>query len=93
MKRARIVLLLLITLFHTSCSKPSRTAIHSSAQGEYIQRHHEESLTLNESMEDQKRPPYPWEELTKCNFPKINKEFFRCRGKDTNPVYLIQKEN
>jgi hypothetical protein len=37
-----------------------------------------------------KRAPYPWEEEARA-FPKITKDFFRCKGCGLNPVHIIEK--
>lgn len=39
-----------------------------------------------------KQPPYPWEEQRISDYPKITKEFFRCKGNSLNPVRCVANE-
>jgi hypothetical protein len=74
---------------NSSSSLPSR----SSLKGEYVFRLHDESFMHVEPMASLERAPYPWEEDRLCHYPKITKDFFRCRGSSLNSVHLVQKEN
>ncbi len=54
---------------------------------------------LHDEMEIQSPPPlpvahdlYPWEIGQVKNLPRINKEFFRCKGCVSNPDRVIEKE-
>ena len=85
-----LVLFLFLELFFTGCSSSSSPS--SLSKGEYIFRHHDESLVQVEPIAPLKRAPYPWEENRQSHYPKITKDFFRCRGSSLNPVNLFQKE-
>ncbi|CUI16100.1 conserved hypothetical protein [Candidatus Protochlamydia naegleriophila] len=74
----------------SSSSKPVSTT--SSLSGEYIYRHHGDSLVQVDPMVPQKRVAYPWEEKQVGAYPKITKDFFRCKGSSLHPVHLVQKE-
>lgn len=82
-------LFLLVGLFLVGCSSPSPTS--SSSKGEYIFRLHDESFVQVEPINILKRTAYPWEENWQCHYPKITKDFFRCRGSSLNPARIIQK--
>ncbi|MFI0435046.1 MAG: hypothetical protein ACH350_04885 [Parachlamydiaceae bacterium] len=83
-------LFFVLGLFFAACSSSSSSSFNVP-RGEYIFRHHDESLIQIQSQVILKRAPYPWEEDRKCDYPKITKDFFRCRGSNLNPVNLIQK--
>lgn len=74
------------------CSNQSDSVslTHNQIEGEYIYRRHDESFVQLEQMTSLKRVPYPWEEEERA-FPKITKDFFRCKGCSLNPVHLIEK--
>lgn len=83
MRKGYIYFLLL-----TSCSSSSPPS-SGPLKGEYIFRNHDEVLVQVEPMIPQKRALYPWEEVHSSNYPKITKEFFRCKGSSFNPVHLV----
>jgi hypothetical protein len=88
-----LAVLLLLMGFLQGCSSSSSSLPSSSPlRGEYIFRHHDESLVQVEPMVSLKRAAYPWEEDRHCSYPKITKDFFRCKGSSLNPVHLVQKE-
>lgn len=83
----------MLLLFLQGCSNStSSLPLNSPIKGEYIYRHHDESLVQVKEMSPLKRSSYPWEEEPLCNYPKITKEFFRCKGSSLNPFHLTQKE-
>ncbi|WP_237753486.1 hypothetical protein [Candidatus Protochlamydia amoebophila] len=85
--------LFIFFIFLTSCSSSSKSTVTpSSLTGEYIYRHHEDSQIQVEPMIFVKRKTYPWEENQSGAYPKITKDFFRCKGTSLNPVRLVQKE-
>src|SRR5215216_1070780 len=84
-----IVLFLLMGLGLGGCSDSSPSSL---PKGEYIFRHHDESFVQIEPMTPLKRALYPWEEDRPSNYPKITKDFFRCRGSSLNPVHLVQRD-
>src|SRR4051812_27330602 len=85
------VLFLLLGLFLQGCSSSSSPSSSSLPKGEYLFRRYDESLVQVESMAAIKRKSYPWEEDWQCCYPKITKDFFRCRGSSLNPVHFAQK--
>lgn len=91
-KDIKRALWLSIGLFLGACSNSPSSLPSSTPKGEYIFRHHDESLMQVEPMSPLKREAYPWEEDWQCNYPKITKDFFRCQGSNLNPAHLIQKE-
>lgn len=74
------------------CSNSSPSSFHPSSRGEYVFRHHDQSLMQIEPMAFLKKPCYPWEEDRNCCYPKITKDFFRCQGCSLNPVHLVSGE-
>jgi hypothetical protein len=86
------ILLLLLSL--TACAAEPHPPASSSTpvKGEYIYRRHLDTLFQVEPMAPVKRANYPWEVGVSGEFPKITKDFFRCKGSSLNPVHLIQKE-
>lgn len=87
-----LYILCLMGLFLGGCSNSSSSSpSHSSVRGEYIFRHHDESMMQIEPMFPLKRADYFWEENQQGHYPKITKDFFRCRGSSLNPVRFVQK--
>jgi hypothetical protein len=70
--------LLLISFLLVSCDQKD----HS---GSYLFRRSEEASLLPPPPEPQGRAPYPWEEGSVGGFPRITKDFFRCKGNRLNP--------
>lgn len=84
--------LFLAAVFLTACSSEDTSAglqVHS--KGEYIYRRHNEHLAVH-SVRLAEPPVYPWEKGKIGKYPKITKEFFRCKGSSLNPVNLVQKD-
>lgn len=88
--KKEIALFWVIGLFISGCSNSSSPP-SSLPKGEYIFRHHDEMFVQIEPMTPFKRKPYPWEDDRQSHYPKITKDFFRCRGSSLNPVHLAQK--
>ena len=85
--------LLLTAFFLTGCSSSSSPSPSSGPlKGEYLYRRHDDALVQVEPMALQKRAAYPWEEERSSQYPKITKDFFRCKGSSLNPVHLVPKE-
>lgn len=57
----------------------------SRLAGEYIYRKAGEYHFLPVRSKMAKKEPYPWEEGRVGKYPKITKEFFRCKGNPLNP--------
>lgn len=90
---------LIITIFAAfallNCSrdeKHSNSSRENIQQAEYIYRTHQEYLFLPEPPLPQTPDPYPWEKDNLCKYPKITKEFFRCKGSSLNPQRTVQKK-
>lgn len=82
---------LFLGMFISGCSStPSSPS--SLPKGEYIFRHHDESFVEVEPMTPLTRIAYPWEENKQSDYPRITKDFFRCRGSLLNPVHMVQKD-
>ncbi|WP_068468943.1 hypothetical protein [Candidatus Protochlamydia phocaeensis] len=90
-RKVLIGFLALLMLLSCSSSKPS-SPLSPPLKGEYLYRHHGESLFQVEPMAPLKRESYPWEERKGGVYPAITKDFFRCKGSSLNPVHFVQKE-
>ncbi len=64
----------------------------ANAKGEFILRNQNEFSYLIHPPKYRERKKYPWEGNFVGNFPKITKEFFRCRGKSTNVARVYENE-
>jgi hypothetical protein len=82
-----------IAVLAAACSSEEQTDSPPmrNQKGEYIYRKYNESLLAIPSPE--KIPPkiYPWDKEQVGNYPKITKEFFRCKGKSLNPCHIVQQ--
>lgn len=75
-----------------SCQQDSASSsISTQIKGEYIYRQHSDHFFQLEAPQFVKREAYPWEQGTAGGYPKITKEFFRCRGSNMNPVHCVQQ--
>ena len=90
-------ILFIISIFF-SCQSPEeanepQNHEHLHHKGEYIYRQsHEQSfqlpkITLNSP------PSYPWDKKRVGTFPRISKEYFRCKGNHLNPVLFSYSSN
>jgi hypothetical protein len=70
---------------HTEKEKIKR----QNASAEYVQRKSDEKLFSFPPPKKRIREPYPWEDPDGTLFPKITKEFFRCKG---SPSHLPRGE-
>lgn len=59
-------------------------------KGEYIYRKHDESFFTIPPAEKISPVAYPWDKGQTSLYPKITKEFFRCKGSQLNPCHIIQ---
>jgi len=87
-----VVLIALCTACSTAEEQGSSHLRRQNQKGEYIYRVHNEYLFNPSAPQIAHLEPYPWEKSTVGNFPKITKEFFRCKGSSLNPV-KIDKQN
>ena len=78
-----------LLLFLSACSglelSEQEKLRKAHAKEEFILRSHDEFSFLIHPPSYRTRRKYPWEHNYVGNFPKITKEFFRCKGKSTNP--------
>ncbi len=65
---------------------------HLPLKGEYLYRHQNEQLFHIDPPVLAEHAAYPWDENQDRNYPRMTKEFFRCKGSILNPVRLVQKE-
>lgn len=89
-----LVIFLFITLSscsETNISKKKHRKTHE--KGEFIYRESDEFLYELPPLQLRPKPEYPWEENTVGNFPRITKEFFRCRGSSMNSMQMLPQEN
>lgn len=63
----------------------------ANQRGEYIERLHDEFLEIP-TFEKTSLPRYPWSQTTVGKYPKINKEYFRCKGNHNNLVKVITQD-
>lgn len=85
---------LLLILFFSGCSSSNNEPHRQQNQkAEYIYRIQQEHHYPIEIPTLQKQLPYPWERGMKGNFPRITKEYFRCKGSNLNPVRNYQSKD
>lgn len=84
-------LLILLLLFACSGQEPESERLRKqNQQGEFIYRMHEETFFTLASPQLQTPSLYPWEIGKSSQYPKITKEFFRCKGSQQNPAHIVQ---
>ena len=83
-----------LCLLLSACSSSEEATADASRrhnqQGEYIYRHHAEKLYSLSPLTKTAALLYPWEVGVSHHYPKITKEFFRCKGSPLNPVHSAQ---
>lgn len=92
-KRGRMLLLFgflsIIASLFASCENSRENEFKlSTHKGEYIGRSASDRLEIPPLKKVDARI-YPWEKKYVGNFPKLTKEYFRCKGKCLNPNKLI----
>lgn len=87
----KAIMFILFSIGLIGCSSSSNSGSSSVPKGEYLYRHSNEELFPVEPMAIVNREVYPWEEERGCGYPKITKEFFRCKGSGTNPARIVQR--
>lgn len=90
-----IPLILSTILLLTACSNENKERGEQSnrifnATGEYLYRLHDEFHYVASAPEKRFPEPYQWEKTQIGNFPKLTKEYFRCKGSHLNPVHTYQ---
>jgi hypothetical protein len=91
MKRLKLFLLLLLG---TGCSSEQEEDIlrQRHQKGEYIYRNHNEFLTTISSPEKTSPKIYPWNQQLSNRYPKITKDYFRCKGSCLNQVHIYKNK-
>lgn len=88
-----LCLIYFVSIF-SSCEffpfSPASSAPLSTHRGEYISRLHDEHLEIP-PLKKSGFPIYPWKQKFIGNFPQITKEYFRCKGKNSNSDQLIEQ--
>lgn len=79
----KIILLLLLSGCSSSSDEQPR---QPNQKAEFIYRVHNEHHFPIEIPKLQKQTPYSWERGMNGNYPRITKEYFRCKGSSLNPV-------
>lgn len=87
LRKLGLLLMFLLSLVGCSSSESKDNQL-----SEKISRRRLDRLYWVEPMSLVKKQAYPWEEGNGGAFPKLTKEFFRCKGSSLNPVNIIQKE-
>lgn len=89
-------ILFLILLLCSACSSSEESTEEKmrrlNQKGEYIYRHHDEYLFSVDPPLKKTQELYPWETGNHGKFPRITKEFFRCKGTSLNPVHIVQTQ-
>ena len=83
----------LIMIAFCSCSSSdelSQTARLRNQKGEYIYRKQNESFFATPAPEPLPSKNYPWDK-NGGSYPKITKEYFRCKGSPRNPCHIVQQ--
>lgn len=62
-----------------------------NAKVEEIYRLDEEKAFSIETPTQRVKEPYPWEKKTAGKYPRITKEYFRCKGNAENPLIKVNK--
>ncbi len=85
----RVILFFFILL--CGCQESSPPVSRERLQGEYIQRRHDEAVFEFPPPLPRKETSWPWRKTTSGDYPRITKEFFRCKGNQFHPIK--EKEN
>lgn len=90
----QLLIFFALSLFCIGCSTNEEASIDKkqNQKGEYIYRVHHEYLFTPQPLTKNTPEPYPWENHLVGNYPKITKEFFRCKGSSLNPVRIVQNQ-
>lgn len=70
-------------LFLSSCDERSETSF------EYIYRESQDELFSPKEAKFVERTPFPWEDKYADRYPRITKDFFRCKGSSSNPTLVL----
>ena len=90
-----IILVLFCLALLASCTSNSITPfsfVQTQIKEEFIERRHNENLYVIDSPKYVEKEIYPWEDTVNSQYPRITKEFFRCKGCYLNPVRIVQNK-
>lgn len=76
----------------TGCDNSPSNFSQPKANGEFVNRRHNEFLFNPPPPSPLPPPEYPWRKENKTNFPPITKHHFRCHGKSSNPIKKIESQ-
>ncbi len=87
-KKHHKALLLFLLLFVSGCTNEEKKLRRENLRGEHLIRKHDEYFFTPPPPQPRSRESYPWEDKYIGSFPRISKEFFRCKGNPLNPVIV-----
>ncbi len=85
-------LLLLLTACSGMQNSEEGKRKQQNATGEFIYRRSHEIVYNIPPIERRERENYPWEDSYIGSFPRITKEWFRCKGSNAHPPRIEKKE-
>ncbi|MDP1835390.1 MAG: D-Ala-D-Ala carboxypeptidase family metallohydrolase [Chlamydiales bacterium] len=78
----------------TGCSTADENTIRRRNEvATYIDRHHDEHLFQASAASWVSPDRYSWEVEGSGHYPRITKDFFRCRGCELNPVRIVESNH
>ena len=80
-----------LLLLLSSCGSVEKKPHKQNLKGEHLFRHHDEYFFTPPPPLPRTRETYPWETKYVGGFPRITKEFFRCKGNPLNPVVVQER--
>lgn len=87
----------LVLMLLTSCSgmeeSEQRDIRKINAKGEFIYRKQNDQPIVITPPRQQKKEPYPWNLGVVGNYPRITKDFLRCKGGPINPIRIEPSSN
>lgn len=93
-KKTLYLLTIAIIGLLSSCDNTSDSLERTDKyHGEYIYRHSDEFLFKSELPQHNPAPSYPWENKGEGSYPKITKDYFRCKGSSLNPFKTFMRKD
>jgi hypothetical protein len=87
-----LILPLILSLFSCEDFSFSKSLPESKKTHEAIYRRSEDQLLIIPPLKKKDSPSYPWNSSFTGGYPKIDKEFFRCKGSFLNPPDKVMLE-
>jgi len=81
----------LLFLLLSGCTCEEKKLRKQNLRGDYLIRNHDEYFFTPPPPQPRTRETYPWEDKYVGGFPRITKEFFRCKGSPLNPVVVQER--